>query len=255
MNRNIETRVREIAPFLTLDEDPYLVVKDGELMWVQPAYTTASAVPYSQPQGEVNYLRHSVTVTVDAQSGDMVFYLTDPSDAVAATWAKIFPDLFVPDDQMPDEVRAHVRYPLDMFKVQARQYLRYHITDPSEFFIAEDVWNIPTERFGTEEQPVEPYYVVMRLPRGDNTDEVLEEVEFVLIMPFTPAGAAGTPWHGSRGARMARTSATSAPISSPRTPTSSAPPRSRRASTRIRPSRSNSRCGTAPAPRSSAGTC
>ena len=124
----------------------------------------------------------------DAQTGDTTFYLIDPADPIAATWAKIFPDLFTSQEDMPAEVEAHMRYPLDMFKVQARQYLTYHITNPSDFFTAEDVWNIPTERFGADEQPVEPYYVVLRLPRGDNTDETLEDVEFVLIMPFTPAG-------------------------------------------------------------------
>ncbi|MCK9486533.1 MAG: UPF0182 family protein [Dehalococcoidia bacterium] len=192
MHRNIQVRVREVAPFLTLDADPYLVVMDDELMWVQPAYTTASDVPYAQPHGSVNYLRHSVTITVDAQSGDMAFYLTDPTDAVIATWAKIFPDLFLPDSEMPDEVRAHIRYPLDMFKVQARQYLRYHITDPNVFFIGEDVWNIPQERFQNEEQAVEPYYVVMKLPRGGDTEALEEQVEFVLIMPFTPRNRLNT---------------------------------------------------------------
>jgi uncharacterized membrane protein (UPF0182 family) len=188
MNRAIKPRIEEIAPFLLLDADPYSVVIDGELIWFQPAYTAASNLPYSQPSGSVNYIRHSVLVTVDAQTGDTTFYLIDPADPIAATWAKIFPDLFTSLEDMPAEVEAHMRYPLDMFKVQARQYLTYHITNPSDFFTAEDVWNIPTERFGADEQPVEPYYVVLRLPRGDNTEEALEEVEFVLIMPFTPAG-------------------------------------------------------------------
>jgi len=189
MNRGIQDRINEIAPFLRLDSDPYAVVIDGELMWIQPAYTVASDIPYSQPSGGVNYLRDSVTVTVDAQTGDTTFYLTDPSDPIVATWANIFPELFTPMSEMPQQVVEHLRYPLDMFKVQARQYLTYHITNPSDFFTGEDIWNIPTERFGTgDEQPVEPYYVVMRLPQGGDTDAVLDEIEFVLIMPFTPAG-------------------------------------------------------------------
>ncbi len=188
LNRNIQSRIREIAPFLRLDSDPYVVIHEGELMWIQPAYTVASNVPYSQPQGGINYIRHSVTVTVDAQTGDTTFYLIDPGDPVAATWANIFPDLFTPREEMPQEIFEHLRYPLDMFQVQSIQYLRYHITDADAFFTAEDIWNIPTERFQNDEQPVEPYYVVMRLPRGGNTDDVLDEVEFVLIMPFTPAG-------------------------------------------------------------------
>lgn len=188
MNRGIQSRIREIAPFLRLDSDPYAVVIDGELMWIQPAYTVASDIPYSEPSGGVNYIRDSVTVTVDAQTGDTTFYLTDPTDPIVATWANIFPDLFTPFEEMPQSVVEHLRYPLDMFKVQSRQYLTYHITNPSDFFTGEDIWNIPTERFGADEQPVEPYYVVMRLPQGGDTDAVLDEIEFVLIMPFTPAG-------------------------------------------------------------------
>ena len=193
LNRNIRTRIIEVAPFLRLDADPYLVLYEGELMWVQPAYTVASSFPYSQPSGSLNYIRHSVTVTVDAQSGDMVFYLTDPSDPVAATWATIFPDLFVGQETMPAELVEHLRYPLDMFKVQSGMYLRYHVTNPDVFFIGEDFWNIPTERFQNEEQPVEPYYVVMKLPEGGDNQVIAEEqVEFVLIMPFTPRNRPNT---------------------------------------------------------------
>lgn len=189
MNRTIQSRVNQVAPFLRLDSDPYAVVIDGALMWFQPAYTVAADVPYSQPAaGGYNYIRHSVMITMDAQRGDVTFYLIDPDDPIAGTWANIFPELFTSQEEMPQEVFEHLRYPLDMFKVQARQYLRYHITNADEFFTGEDVWNIPTERFQNEDQPVEPYYVVMRLPRGDNTEDLLEEVEFVLIMPFTPAG-------------------------------------------------------------------
>ncbi|MDA0815385.1 MAG: UPF0182 family protein [Chloroflexi bacterium] len=192
MHRQIQTRVNLVAPFLRLDSDPFVTIVDGRLLWMQAAYTVASNFPYSQPSGAVNYIRHSVTVTIDAQTGDMHFYLIDADDPIAATWARIFPDLFVADAEMPEEVRAHLRYPLDMFKVQSQQYLRYHITNPDVFFIGEDVWNIPTERFANEDQPVEPYYVVMKLPRGDDTDAILEEVEFVLIMPFTPRNRQNT---------------------------------------------------------------
>src|SRR5690606_27324774 len=99
---------------------------------------------------------------------------------------KIFPDLFVSIDTMPAAVREHLRYPLDMFKIQSRQYLRYHITNPDVFFVGEDFWNVPMERFQNEERPVEPYYVVMKLPRGGDTEALEEQLEFVLIMPFTP---------------------------------------------------------------------
>jgi hypothetical protein len=123
-------------------------------------------------------------VVVDAITGDMTFYLIDPDDPLSATWAKIFPDLFTPDSEMPQAIRDHLRYPLDMFSLQAELYLRYHITDPDVFFIGEDVWNIPTERFGSQEQPVEPYYVLMTLPNEDL--DAPEQLEFALIMPFTP---------------------------------------------------------------------
>jgi len=161
------------------------VMLDGQLIWMMAAYTTATRFPYSQPRdGGVNYIRNSVTVTVDAQTGDMRFYLQDSKDPIAATWAKVFPGLLHPLSDMPAGLREHLRYPLDMFKMQSQTYLRYHITDPNVLFIGEDAWNIPTERFRDQEQPVEPYYVVMSLPRADGTPE--GKPEFVLIMPFTP---------------------------------------------------------------------
>ena len=185
MRRNITARVARVAPWLRLDSDPYAVTLDGELMWLMSAYTTATRFPYSQPRdGGVNYIRNSVTVTVDAQTGDMRFYLQDPNDPIAATWSKVFPGLLRPLSEMSPGLREHLRYPLDMFKMQSQTYLRYHITDPNVLFIGEDAWNIPTERFRDQEQQVEPYYVVMSLPRQDGTPE--GKPEFVLIMPFTP---------------------------------------------------------------------
>ena len=127
-------------------------------------------------------------VVVDAETGDMTFYLIDPDDPVAATWEKIFPDLFTADAEMETKhpgLRAHLRYPEDMFQLQAQQYLRYHITDARVFFLGEDLWNIPTEKFRQQEQPLEPYYVIMKLP-GEDTEE------FSLIMPFTPRNKQNT---------------------------------------------------------------
>jgi uncharacterized membrane protein (UPF0182 family) len=185
MRRNITERVSHVAPWIHLDSDPYAVILDGKVMWLMSAYTTTTKFPYSQPRdGGVNYIRNSVTVTVDAQNGDMRFYLQDPNDPIAATWAKVFPTLLRPLSDMPPGLREHLRYPLDIFKMQSQTYLRYHITDPNVLFIGEDAWNIPTERFRDQEQPVEPYYVVMSLPREDGTPE--GKPEFVLIMPFTP---------------------------------------------------------------------
>ena len=190
LHRNIKDRISQVAPFLILDRDPYIVIIDGQLKWIQSAYTTSNRYPYSQPRGNVNYIRDSVKIVVDAVTGDMTFYLIDEEDPVAGTWAKIFPELFTPNDSMPSSIREHLRYPLDMFSLQSNLYLRYHITDPNVFFIGEDFWNIPTERFFQQEQPVEPYYVLMTLPQVD--DFTQENLEFSLIMPFTPRNRQNT---------------------------------------------------------------
>ena len=190
LHRNIKDRISQVAPFLILDRDPYIVIIDGQLKWIQSAYTTSNRYPYSQPRGNVNYIRDSVKIVVDAVTGDMTFYLIDEEDPVAGTWAKIFPDLFTPNASMPSSIREHLRYPLDMFSLQSNLYLRYHITDPNVFFIGEDFWNIPTERFFQQEQPVEPYYVLMTLPQVD--DFTQENLEFSLIMPFTPRNRQNT---------------------------------------------------------------
>jgi hypothetical protein len=192
IHRNIQERIDKVAPFLVLDRDPYIVILDGEIKWIQSAYTVSDRFPYSQQsRGSVNYIRDSVKIVVDATTGDMDFYLIDPNDPVAKTWANIFPDLFTADTEMPQEIREHLRYPLDMFQLQADLYLRYHITDPNVFFIGEDVWNIPTERFRQQEQPVEPYYVLMTLPTAKGAP-VEEHLEFALILPFTPRNRQNT---------------------------------------------------------------
>ena len=203
MHRDIQTRIRKLAPFLRLDSDPYVVIIDGRLTWIQPAYTATERLPYSQPSngplGRANYIRNSVQVTVDAGTGDMHLYLIDAADPIARTYRAIFPGLFEADEAMPSAIRAHLRYPLDLFKLQSQLYLRYHITDPSVFFIGEDVWNIPTERFQSKERPIEPYYVVMALPDERPAGTTAEHVEFVLIMPFTPRNRQNTvAWMAGR---------------------------------------------------------
>lgn len=189
MHRRIADRINKVAPFLVLDSDPYVVIDDGGLKWIQAAYTAADRFPYSQPLGGINYARDSVKIVVDAVTGDMDMYLIDETDPVAATWAKIFPDLFKPGSSMSDTIREHLRYPLDLFALQSRQYLRYHITDPDVFFIGEDFWEIPRERFLAQEQPVDPYYVIMQLPDEDRAEFV---TEFVLVLPFTPRNRPNT---------------------------------------------------------------
>ena len=179
-SRDITERIQKISPFLDLDKDPYLVVADGKLYWILDAYTTSNYYPYSEPyNGEFNYIRNSVKIVVDAYHGSANFYISDSSDPIIQTYAKVFPGLFKDIDQMPKNLRDHVRYPQDFFSIQAEKYLLYHMTDTTEFYNKEDPWSIPSELFHEEEQIMEPYYVIMKLP-GE------EKEEFVLLMPFTP---------------------------------------------------------------------
>jgi len=185
--RNIGERVSHLAPFLELDSDPYLVVMDGRLFWIQDAYTTTDRYPYSQPLGEggLNYIRNSVKAVVDAYNGSVTFYVIDPEDALIRTYQSIFPELFVPVEQMPEALRSHLRYPEDMFNIQASVYQSYHMQDARVFYNKEDLWAVPKEVYSGGEQPVEPYYIIMRLP-----DE--EKEEFLLMLPFTPVNKNNT---------------------------------------------------------------
>ncbi len=178
--RNIRDRVEEIAPFLQLDADPYLVVSDGKLFWILDAYTHTDLYPYSTRTAGLNYIRNSVKVVVSAFDGSVTFYLIDPDDPIAQVYKGIYPDLFTDIEQMPESLRAHLRYPQDMFQLQSVVYTTYHITQPDTFFNKEDLWEIPTEKFADQEQPIQPYYVIMRLPGED-------QEEFALILPFSPA--------------------------------------------------------------------
>lgn len=178
--RNIQERARRIAPFLRYDRDPYLVLADGRLYWILDAYTVSSRAPYATPIEGINYIRNSVKVVIDAYHGTVDFYLVDPRDPVAGTYARIFRGLFKPLDAMPGTLRQHLRYPVDLFTIQARAYLTFHMQDPRVFYNREDQWAIPMELFGNESVPVEPYYVVMKLAQD-------LPPEFVLILPLTPA--------------------------------------------------------------------
>ncbi len=178
--RNIAERTKKVAPFLTFDDDPYLVVADGKLWWMQDAFTTTRRFPYSQPATEdFNYIRNSVKVVVDAYDGSITYYSVDPNDAIIRTYSKIFPDLFVPIDEMPTNLRSHIRYPEELFKVQEFIFRTYHATDTRVFFTKEDLWDRPSEIFYDNPQPMEAYYVSMPLP-GES------EAEFLLLVPFTP---------------------------------------------------------------------
>jgi uncharacterized membrane protein (UPF0182 family) len=182
--RTINERVQAIAPFLRYDPDPYPVILNGRLVWMLDAYTTSSRYPYSEPigttLGQVNYIRNSVKVTMDAYNGTVRFYLIDPSDPLAATYAAIFPDLFRPVEELDPALVAHWRYPEELFRIQAAKYQIFHMTDPQVFYNREDLWNWAEEVVTGERLRIEPYYVNMRLP--GETDS-----EFVLMLPFTPS--------------------------------------------------------------------
>jgi len=181
--RRIAERVSAVAPFLTLDRDPYLVLADGRLFWLQDAYTTSSLYPYSTPplRGRVKYIRNAVKFVVDAYNGTITAYLADERDPIARTYARAFPTLFKPLGEMPQALRAHVRYPEDIFAVQAQMYATYHMTQPSVYYNREDLWQIPAaDQQGEQVRAMEPYYTIMRLP-GE------PEAEFIQMLPFTPA--------------------------------------------------------------------
>jgi uncharacterized membrane protein (UPF0182 family) len=185
-HRNIQERINQLAPFLLLDEDPYIVAMNEKLYWIQDAYTISGRYPYSTPLSNgLNYIRNSVKVVVDAYNGDVAFYIADPEDAFIRTYQTIFPDLFVPIEQMPEELLAHLRYPEDMFNYQVEAYLSYHMTDARVFYNKEDLWEVPREVYFGGEQAMEPYYVIMRLPEE-------EKEEFLLMLPFTPANKKNT---------------------------------------------------------------
>ena len=180
INRRIQERARQVAPFLEYDRDPYVVMVDGRLLWIHDAYTVSDRYPYSEPLGGLNYIRNAVKVVTDAYNGNMTFYVTDPEDPLIQAYASIFPRLFTSQEDMPDGLRQHLRYPEDLFTVQATVYRTYHMGDVNVFYNQEDLWDIPQELFAAQPQPVEPYYVILRLPEQ-------EQDEFMLIQPFTPA--------------------------------------------------------------------
>ncbi|MGE5139658.1 MAG: UPF0182 family protein [Rudaea sp.] len=180
-NRDIGSRVALVAPFLMFDGDPYLVIADGKFYWMLDAYTYSGLYPFSEPYSDgLNYIRNSVKVVIDAYNGTVSFYVADATDPLVKSYSGIFPALFRPIDQMPASLRAHVRYPETLFNIQAAMYATYHMTDPQVFYNKEDLWAVPNDTSGDQPQPMEPYYVIMRLP-GD------AKAEFMLMLPFTPA--------------------------------------------------------------------
>ncbi|HEY1891157.1 MAG TPA: UPF0182 family protein [Steroidobacteraceae bacterium] len=187
MRRNILARVQALAPFLTFDPDPYIVVaSDGKLYWIIDAYTTSDTYPYSRRyllgDEPFNYIRNSVKIVVDAYTGATTFYVFDSSDPVLGAYRNLFPALFRDESAMPADLRAHVRYPELLLTAQADVYGLYHMTDPEVFYNREDLWEVATEVRSQGEGPEdsEANYVLMTLPGEQST-------EFIDILPFTPA--------------------------------------------------------------------
>ncbi len=182
LHRNIKERVTKLAPFLSLDSDPYLVVADGRLFWMIDAYTSSQYFPYSRKhQNGFNYIRNSVKVVVDAYHGTVDFYIIDEKDPLIKTWEKVFPGLFKPFSIMPETLKKHIRYPEFLFSMQQDILLNYHMTDPKAFYEKEDYWHLPTQIYDSSEEVVKPSYVTLLLP-GE------EEEEFLLMQTFTPYG-------------------------------------------------------------------
>ncbi len=216
--RQIQKRVTTLAPFLMYDNDPYLILADGRLYWMQDAYTTTNKYPYSELYSlsfmpdeiagqrhplsalkarggflskDINYIRNSVKIVIDAYNGNMDLYLSDPEDPVILTYKRIFPELFKDINDMPANIKSHIRYPRDLFKIQTYVYSTYHMQDPQVFYNKEDLWTPPLKVSGQEDkgygrnnmynQTMEPYYVTLKLD-GE------EKEEFLIMLPFTPFG-------------------------------------------------------------------
>ena len=213
VERNVRAIVDEVAPFLEADTDPYPVILDGRILWVLDMYTTSTNYPYSQPLDfdalarlqvttdltpGINYIRNSVKAVVDAENGDLTFYLFDPDDPVARAWSAAYPGLFTDVSEMPERLEQHLRYPQDLFRLQSYIYLEYHVTDEAQLFSGNDAWSLPgdpstIDRSGEEQligdrrpnldpSPLAqmlPYYLLTELPGED-------DLSYLLLQPFTP---------------------------------------------------------------------
>jgi hypothetical protein len=180
-HRRIMDRLGEIAPFIVYDDDPYLVIVDGQLFWMCDGYTITNRYPYSTPAARsgLNYIRNSVKVVIDAYDGTTTYYLADDRDPLVLTLARVFPTLFRPIAEMPAGLRRHVRYPEDIFAVQAAVFSTFHMTNPAVFYNKEDQWEVPAIESEGNPVAMQPYYTIMKLP-GE------KRAEFIQMLPFTP---------------------------------------------------------------------
>ncbi len=182
--RGVQERVEQIAPFLRLDQNPYAVVSEGKLYWIQDAYTVADHFPYSTPHAAafeegLNYIRNSVKIVVDMYDGTVRFYVMDPNDPVLAVYRRAFPGVFMDLNQLSADLKTHLRYPEDLFSIQADLYRTFHMTVPQVFYNREDLWVFPNETYAGTVAPLQPYYILMKLPGSD-------QLEYLLMTPFTP---------------------------------------------------------------------
>ena len=182
--RSVQERVQQIAPFLRLDQDPYAVVSEGKQYWIQDAYTVSDHFPYSSPhaaafEAGLNYIRNSVKVVVDMYDGTVRFYVMDPNDPVLAVYRRAFPGVFQDLNQLSADLKMHLRYPEDLFSIQADQYTTFHMTVPQVYYNREDLWVLPNETYAGKVAPMESYYILMKLPGSS-------QLEYLLMTPFTP---------------------------------------------------------------------
>ncbi len=192
--RSIRQRLSRLAPFLRLDNDPYLVVAAGRLQWVQDAYTTASTFPYAEPVPGLgfNYVRNPVKIVMDAYDGTVTFYAVDEKEPLLAAFARAFPGMFRPLAEMPQELRRHLRYPEGLFLIQAEMYRTYHMTNADVFYNKEDLWSFPSETVGATRSAIEPYYILMRLPGGERRGVLADAADDALQSQQHGGMAGGT---------------------------------------------------------------
>ena len=165
--------------FFEYDEDPYIVVRDdGTIVWILDAYLVEQGYPYAENyQGNYNYIKNAAKVMIDAYTGEVSFFVTEPDDPLLKTYQNIFPELFT--TEVPEDIQKHFRYPERLFSIQANKYGTYHMTNLEIFYNREDRWEFPTEHYFNEDIEMEPYYVTMKLPE-------FEKEEFILMLPYTP---------------------------------------------------------------------
>lgn len=174
INRSIVDRVKKVAPFLKYDADPYIVASGGKLYWILDAYTISDRYPFSQPQNDINYIRNSVKVVIDAADGNTDFYVVDKNDPIVTSYSKIFPGLFKDINGLSADIKEHFKYPEDLFNIQCNILGKYHMTDPGVFYNGEDLWEVARnqKQVDGEKDSMESPYVVMKLP-GEKSEEMI----------------------------------------------------------------------------------